>query len=117
MEMTMPGLVPTASDVLRRSARRVKPGVTGMGRPVLKGDRRGQTGSGMKMADVVVKVPSRKRARTREADVGSGMEVVEVVSRGADVPRKRARTREGGDREKERGRDEEDRATKRTRKR
>jgi hypothetical protein len=119
MELTMPGMVPITSSVLRRSARRVKPGSTGADR-FLKGIVGGNAGSGMEMADVVVKgSSSRKRARTREADVGSGMEVEVVVvpSRGGERPRKRARTREGGDREKDRARDEEGRATKRTRKR
>jgi hypothetical protein len=123
MEMTMPGMVPVTSSVLRRSARWAKPAGSGIG-PVfgaanqfLKGIVEAEAGSGMEFADAVGKGSSpRKRARTGETETGSGMDVTEVARQG-NSPRKRARTREGGDRDKERGRDEEGRAAKRTRKR
>ena len=94
MQGMVSGMTPIGTGVLRRSARRVKPVITGAGvafggpNPFLKG--------------------------IAEAEAGSGMEGIDVTK---SAPRKRARTREGGDRDRERGRDEEGRATKRTRKR
>ncbi|KIM21136.1 hypothetical protein M408DRAFT_333646 [Serendipita vermifera MAFF 305830] len=88
------GMVPIPSGVLRRSARRVKPEIG---------------------AATAFGGPNPFLQNIAEAEAGSGMEGVDVIRHS---PRKRARTREGGERDRDRGRDEEGgRATKRTRKR